>query len=99
MSTLAYATITRMRGEAPVNTSISTSPPGVQTYIDALAALVPAEVLVIHAVIVQEATDTRKVAGKTVTTITDPTAMKWMFYAGIGLSMLLYGTGRLLPTN
>lgn len=99
MSTLAYAALTRKRYEAPADTSASTSPPGVKTYADAMAALVPAEVLVIHALVVQEATETTRVADRAVTTITDPTAMQWMFYAGIGMSMFLYVTGRLLTTR
>jgi hypothetical protein len=61
-----------------------------------LAALVPAEVLALHAVIVEAATDTKKVSGKAVTTITDPGTLKAMFWVGIGLSALLFVTGRLI---
>ena len=44
MSTLAYAALTTKREQSDPKTSTSTSPPGLKTYVDALAALVPAEV-------------------------------------------------------
>jgi hypothetical protein len=50
MSTLAYASLTSKREAATPNTSSSTSP-GVQSYVDVFAALVPAEVLTVHAVV------------------------------------------------
>jgi len=50
MSTLAYQAITKRRDEATPGTSDATSP-GVGKYVDALAALVPAEVLAAHALL------------------------------------------------
>ena len=50
MSTLAYAAFTNKR-ESAVPDSSSTISPGVKTYVDALAALVPAEVLTLHGLI------------------------------------------------
>ena len=57
MSTLAYARLTTSREAAAPHTSTPKSP-GVGTYIDAFAALVPAEVLTLHAVIISYTTRT-----------------------------------------
>ena len=66
-------------------------------YIATLAALVPAEVLALHAFMVQIATTTTKdETGQAVTTITDPSALKATFWVCVGLSVLLYITGRAL---
>jgi hypothetical protein len=99
MSTLAYGAITRKRLAAPADQSTTIKPPGVRTYVDSLAALVPAEVLALHAFIVEIATKTTKVDGEAVTTITDPTTLKAMFWVGIGLSALLYTVGRLMSSG
>ena len=72
MSTWAYAALTTKRINSPSGTSTSTSPPGMSTYIDAVAALVPAEVLALHATIFSLTTKTDlDQAGKLITTITD----------------------------
>jgi hypothetical protein len=51
MSSLLYGALTRKREEATSDTSKEDEAPGVGTYADALAALVPAEVLSVHAVV------------------------------------------------
>ncbi len=56
MSTLAYAALTTKRDLAEPGTSREDAPPGVGTWVDALAALVPAEVLALHAVIISMTT-------------------------------------------
>ncbi len=56
MSTLAYAALTTRRDLAEARTSRKEAPPGVGTWVDALAALVPAEILLAHAVIISIAT-------------------------------------------
>jgi hypothetical protein len=86
MSTLAYAALTTRRIRATPGTSTTTSPPGVQGYVDAVAALVPAEVLSLHAVIVSMTTATQNA----VTTITHPGVLRWAFWGLIGLSAVLY---------
>lgn len=58
MSTLAYASLTRRREQAPRGESMRNAPPGVNSYVDALAALVPAEVLSVHALILAVTTET-----------------------------------------
>ena len=61
-------------------------------YIDALAALVPAEVLALHAVILPATTKT----SASVTEITAPGTLSWAFWGLIALSALLYVVPRLL---
>ena len=51
MSTLAYAALTSRRERSPQGRTESEASPGVGTYVDTLAALVPAEVLALHAAI------------------------------------------------
>jgi hypothetical protein len=92
MSTLAYAAITTKREEGDPNKTSTTSPPGVGTFVDALSALVPAEVLTLHAVILSVTT---KTAGAT-TTITESRTLIWSFCGLILLSALIYVGYRLL---
>lgn len=92
MSTLAYAQITTKREEAQPNTSTSTSSPGVKTYVDALAALVPAEVLTLHALILSVTTKVQN----NVTTISAPETLSWAFLGLIIVSVGLYVAPRLL---
>jgi uncharacterized membrane protein YvlD (DUF360 family) len=91
MSTIAFGALTRKRIEAAPGTSREQQPPGMRTYVDALAALVPAEVLAVHAIILSFATKT--VEGQT--TITDKGTIAVVFWALICLSVLLYFFGRL----
>ncbi len=92
MSTLAYAAITTKREEAPPGTSNLASPPGVNTYVDALAALVPAEVLSLHAVILSVTTAT----DNGTTQISAPETLYWSFFGLILLSIVLYVGPRLV---
>jgi hypothetical protein len=65
------------------------APPGVNSYVDALAALVPAEVLTVHALILTVTTETSTDAGTT-TTITAPDELRVAFYGLLVLSVILY---------
>lgn len=56
MSTVAYSLITAQRKQSPPSTSTTTNAPGIGAYIDTLAALVPAEVLAVHAVVISATT-------------------------------------------
>jgi len=95
MSTVANAALTSKREEAAPGTSTSSSPPGTRTYVDALAALVPAEVLTAHAVILSFTTETHDVGGQSTIVITAPGTLKAVFFALIGLSMLIYFVARI----
>ena len=59
MSTLAYAAMTSKREVARPGASTTSDAPGVQTYVDALAALVPAEVLTVHGAVLTFTNSTR----------------------------------------
>ena len=92
MSIVAYAHLTNKREAASAGMSQSTSRPGVNTYVDALAALVPAELLTLHAAIISVTT---KIDGDT-TTIIDPTTLRWAFWVLILLGVGFYVVPRLL---
>lgn len=51
MSTLAYAALTAKRQTTSAGESTTSGQPGMKTYVDVLAALVPAEVLAAHAAV------------------------------------------------
>ena len=90
MSTLAYAAITTTRERSPSRASKAASPPGFKTYVDAFAALVPSEVLTLHALILPVTT---KTAGAT-TEIVDATTLSWSFYGLLVMALLLYVVAR-----
>ena len=95
MSTLAYAALTTKRDLAKPGTSETTAAPGVKSYVDALSALVPAEVLTLHAVIISFTT---KITGDT-TKIEDATTLSWAFLGLLILAAALYATPRLLDSK
>src|SRR2546422_109129 len=100
MSTFAYAAMTRKREEAKAGTSTTTSAPGVSTYVDALTALVPAEVLTAHAAILTFTTDTvRNVGGTATVTITQPGTLVGVFWALVVVSMVLYAVARVMASK
>jgi len=66
VSTIAYAQLTNAREVSTPGTSTTTGSPGLKTYIDAFAAVVPAEVLTLHALVISVTTQT---AQKAVTTV------------------------------
>jgi len=92
MSTLAYAELTSTREEAQPGTSTSTSAPGVKSYVDALAALVPAEVLTLHGLMLSATTK----VDATQTTITAPESLFWGLLGLLVVSMGLYAVPRIL---
>lgn len=95
MSTWAYATLTTKRDQASPGTSASESPPGVKSYVDVLAALVPAEVLTLHAVILSFTTKTQQgETGNSMTAITEPGTLSWAFFGLLLLSVVLYAVPR-----
>jgi hypothetical protein len=68
--------------------------PGTKTYVDAMAALVPAEVLALYAVIMQVASVTKEVDGQSETVITHDGTVVGLFLALVVLSSALYLLGR-----
>lgn len=91
MSTLAYAELTTTRETSKPYTSTKASPPGMGTYVDALAALIPAEVLALHALILSVTTQVKD----NVTTITDAATLQWAFFGLLVVSVGLYVVARL----
>jgi hypothetical protein len=89
MSTVAYQALTKRRNQAVPGTSDSTKP-GIGKYADALAALVPAEVLAAHAFYLEMAGDTTESSDGTVTTITNPGALELGFWILVGAAAALY---------
>jgi hypothetical protein len=94
VSTFAYAQITKQRMDAKPNASTSTDPPGVRTWVDALAALVPAEVLAAHATLIGYMTKINPGQPPT-TVITGAHTLIYVFYSLFGLAILLYVVARL----
>jgi hypothetical protein len=96
MSTFAYATLTKARKDAGSTTRLfSGTGESLYTYLDALAALVPAEVIAAYAVIFDATSKDMETNGKTSRVITDPTTLKWSFIALIGTTVILYLVPRL----
>jgi hypothetical protein len=78
---------------AQTNT-VNAGQPGPGKWIDAAAALVPAEVLALHAFALTYVTGTGKGSnGKDITTITKPDTLKWTFIALCVLSVIIYVAG------
>lgn len=90
MSSYISGALTRMREQEDRGASTRGGQPGLNTYIDVVAALVPAEVLTLHAVILSFTTETKDEGGTTVTTITEPDTLFWVFWALVVLSIALY---------
>lgn len=101
MSTLAYATLTARRQAAPRGTSMdpkavvagasAAGKPGVGAWIDAATALVPAEVLAVHAFLIQQVSTTSKdAAGHPVFTIANPGNARLLFWILVVLSSAIY---------
>jgi hypothetical protein len=99
MSTLAYAALTTKREESAPGTSQDKQAPGLKTYVDAFAALVPAEVLTVHALIISVTTKTNDVDKKTQIIDGANTTLLYSFWGLILLSIILYVVPRLKNGN
>lgn len=96
MSSFAAGYLSSVREAAPAGKSTDEKPPGVKTFIDALAVLVPAEVLVAHGAILATATKlTTSPEGKATTAITDPRALQVAFWGLAVLASFVYIGGRI----
>jgi len=92
MSTIAYAQLTNKREAASPRTSTTSQAPGVKTYIDALAALVPAEVLTLHGVIIGILVTVE--SGKAVLAEANYPTAQTAFWLLLALSVVLYAIPR-----
>jgi hypothetical protein len=77
-------------GEGAEATPATTAPTGIGYYVDAIAALVPSEILALHAIILTQTTESAEVNGQKVVIITEPGVLLWAFWALMGCSVLLY---------
>jgi hypothetical protein len=91
MSSVAFGALTTRRESSESGKSTFDQPPGLNSYVDTLAALVPAEVLAIHALIVSTVT-TSNSRGQ-IRIIDSGTAL-WAFWLLLGLSAGLFVLGR-----
>jgi hypothetical protein len=91
VSTVAFGALTTRREKSDSGTSKTDQPPGLNSYIDILAALVPAEVLAIHAIIIAAVTTTNP-GGQT--QITQPGTLRLAFWLLVGLATVLFVLGR-----
>lgn len=92
MSTFAYAQLTNTREKSPPGTSRTSASPGIKTYVDAFAALVPAEVLTLHAVVISVTTETVENATKILPKATG--TLQVAFWGLVLMSIALYAAPR-----
>lgn len=93
LSSIAYGVLVAKREAAPRRKSTRDVPPGVRVYVDAALALIPAEALFLHAVILSlcSASTSRTTGG---TYLTDTDTLKWVFWALPVLTAGLFFAGR-----
>lgn len=96
MSTLLYGLNSSKRAAAAPGESEKAKPPGTKSYLDTIAALVPAEVLAVWAgVVLPNTTKTSGDGENVTTTISDAGVMRWAFFALLATSIILYIFARL----
>ena len=96
MSTMAYGVISAQRQAAPQGESKEEKSPGFGSYVDVVAALVPAEILAANAALLPVMTSTSEdPKGSAVTTITEPGTLKLVFWLSIASCIFLYVASQL----
>jgi hypothetical protein len=96
MSSIAYGILNANRARASAGKSQAEAAPAMKTYVDTLAALVPAEALALYAgVVVPNVTGSYSVHGRDSTVISDPGLLGWSCAALLVLSAVLYAVGRI----
>lgn len=97
MSSYAYGALVREREKADKDKSTQDEPPGLTPYVDALAAIVPAEVLGLHALAISLLTPTSvSDSGEVLTTVINPSDRLFLIFVFIVcffLSMGIYAFG------
>jgi hypothetical protein len=97
MSTMAYGVISAQRQAASKGQSKEEKSPGFGSYVDVMAALVPVEILAANAALlpVMSTTSQDPKSGAAVTTITEPSTLKLVFWLSIVACVLLYVASQL----
>ncbi|MDQ3724469.1 MAG: hypothetical protein M3335_01030 [Actinomycetota bacterium] len=94
MSCIVYGALTAQREAAPKGTSKDSEAPGFGSYVDVVAALVPAEILAANAVLLPLMAETKADStGQAVTTVHDPSNLELVFWLSIAFSIALYVIG------
>lgn len=93
MSTLLYGAVTAQRKAAPQNESTAEKPPGLGSYVDVVAALVPAEVLAVNLALIQSGSDQTTAKGEEAVTVPAVSDMRLVFWLSIAVSIFLYFIG------
>lgn len=95
MSTLLYGTLNAQRKAAPKDQSKDKDPPALGSYVDIVAALVPAEVLVVNIALLQALSDsaTAKGGGGDAVTVPSASDLRLVFWLSVGVSIFLYFVG------
>jgi hypothetical protein len=91
MSSVAFGALSTRRELSDSGKSTSVQPPGVSSYVDILAGLVPAEVLAINSIVVAAITSG---AAHGPATPADTNTYRWMFGLLAGLAAVLFVLGR-----
>jgi hypothetical protein len=94
MSTFAYARITATRASQPGVDTFASDKPGVGPTLDALAALVPAEVLAAHAVVLGLTTSSSGEGEQARTIITKASELRIGFWGLLAAALVVYVIGR-----
>jgi hypothetical protein len=95
VSTLAFAAMTEWRKNSPKAATLAVGEGGISPYVDAVLAVVPAETLALHAVILSVTTRTVN----TTTQITARGTLFWAFFGLIVLSGVLYAVPRVVARD
>jgi hypothetical protein len=103
MSTLIYGALTASREKAPPPSGRAgvaaggnaAESPNVKSSVDAMAALVPAEVLAIHAVMLSLSVQSSDTGGRLTASVTNAGDLRWTFFVLLGASVALYVIGHL----
>jgi|GEM_PF-6059097 len=94
MSTLIYGALNAQRKAAPKGESKDKKPPAFGSYLDVVAALVPAEILAVNVALLQKLSDSGTTeAGDPVTKVPNPSDLKLVFWLSIVVSIFLYLVG------
>jgi cytochrome bd-type quinol oxidase subunit 2 len=93
MSTLLYGALSAQRKAAPENESTKDKPPGLGTYVDIAAALVPAEVLAVNITLLQTLSDQTSVKGDEAVTVPALGDLQLIFWLSVAVSIALYFIG------
>ncbi len=98
MSTILYALLSKKREDSAPQKRQDTEPPGIKTYMDTLAALVPSEILGLHAFAIAFTTTTKTIDGTKTTTIANENfgALQLVFWSCLVLTVLMYVIPRVL---